>query len=128
MGANFRTYRLAKSASEGVACDAGGLFVGGTALLTRTEALEDDGGWRPRPLADLNEALTRRYRAPVDMSDKLGGLAASTPDAPFHAAVIGSDGSISCARGGVRPEDYETRNVIRVAPPGTIPMRNPDDR
>jgi hypothetical protein len=54
MGANLDTYRLAGRASEGVACNAEGLFVGGTALLTRTDAEGKGRRWRPRPLAGQN--------------------------------------------------------------------------
>jgi len=47
--------------------------------------------------------------------------------APLHAAVIGSDGSISYADGGGEPKDYRGENVVRVAPPGTIPMLQPGE-
>jgi len=45
---------------------------------------------------------------------------------PLHAAVIGSDGSISYADGGDKPEAYEDKRVIQIAPRGTIPMLNPN--
>ena len=45
---------------------------------------------------------------------------------PLHAAVIGSDGSISYWDGGAKVEDYEERMRVVVAPKGTIPMINPN--
>lgn len=44
---------------------------------------------------------------------------------PLHAAVIGSDGSISYADGGADITDYEGKKVDRIAPRGTIPMLVP---
>jgi hypothetical protein len=40
----------------------------------------------------------------------------------LHAAVIGSDGSISYAAGGSTEDAYERPEVVRVAPRRTIPM------
>jgi hypothetical protein len=45
---------------------------------------------------------------------------------PLHAAVIGSDGSISYWDGGERVEDYEDKMRVVVAPRGTIPMVDPN--
>jgi hypothetical protein len=45
---------------------------------------------------------------------------------PLQAAVIGSDGSISYAAGGDKPDDYRDKSVTLVAPKGTIPLLDPN--
>ena len=71
-----RTFRLADAIGTGVACDGGGCFVGETPLLERVDAAGAKPEWRPRPLPDLNAALSRRYGLAVDLASKLAGLAA----------------------------------------------------
>lgn len=46
--------------------------------------------------------------------------------APMHAAVIGSDGSLSYWDGGDKVDDYEDQKRVAVAPRGTIPMLDPN--
>jgi hypothetical protein len=70
----LRTFSLAaKPGSEGVSCDAQGVFVGGVPLLQAPTA--GDSLWRVRPVAELNNELTARYRIPIDIASKAGGLA-----------------------------------------------------
>ena len=54
----------------GVACDAEGLRIGGTPLLTR----DARGHWAPRDEGELNPALSRLYGFPLDLARKRAGL------------------------------------------------------
>ena len=67
-----RTFRLAEEIGAGILCDETGLFLAGAPLLAR----DDAQAWRPRPLAELNAAASDRYGLPIDLTAKLGGLAA----------------------------------------------------
>ena len=67
-----RTYRLAP---DGVDCGAGGLSVGGVALLARLPAGRGPSAWEVRPLTDINRELTARYGLPVDVEGKASGFA-----------------------------------------------------
>jgi hypothetical protein len=58
----------------GVSCDGRGAFVGTVPLLKRQRDANGQESWAPRPLAELNEALTAHYGLPVDMSTKASGL------------------------------------------------------
>jgi hypothetical protein len=70
----LRVFSLAaKRGSEGVSCDAQGIFVGGVPLLQAPS--EGNRYWRVRPVAELNKELTARYRLPIDLASKVGGLA-----------------------------------------------------
>ena len=54
----------------GVACDAEGLRIGGTPLLTR----DARGHWTPRDEDEINPALSRLYGFPLDFVRKRAGL------------------------------------------------------
>ena len=70
----LRTFSLAaKRGSEGVSCDAHGIFVGGVPLLHPPSA--ERRYWTPRPAAEINEELEARYRLPIDIACKASALA-----------------------------------------------------
>lgn len=70
----FRAFALAaKRESEGVSCDADGVFVGGVPLLRSPGA--KNPCWGVRPIAELNKQLSVRYRLPIDISAKASSLA-----------------------------------------------------
>ena len=54
----------------GIECDAGGLRVGGVALLAR----DAKGAWARRDEGDLNRELSKRYGFPLDIGRKRGGV------------------------------------------------------
>jgi hypothetical protein len=68
-------FRLSAPPGTGVRCDEGGLSVGAAALLERGASHKGLGGWRPRPLADLDRDLTEAYGLPVACAAKLAGVA-----------------------------------------------------
>jgi hypothetical protein len=63
----------ADAGSEGVSCCTNGVFVGGVPLLAR-KGVGAGSVWSARPFAELNEALSARYRLPVDVSAKAAAL------------------------------------------------------
>jgi hypothetical protein len=70
----LRTFSLTTDAgNEGVSCCANGVFVGGVPLLAR-EGVGAASVWNTRPIAELNEALSTRYRLPIDVSAKAAAL------------------------------------------------------
>jgi hypothetical protein len=72
----LRVFSLAAGReSGGVSCDAHGVFVDGIPLLQRECGRDRNGSWTVRPLAELNEQLTARYRLPVDVTAKAAALA-----------------------------------------------------
>ncbi len=74
-GAN--PFRLTPSyEGRGVACDARGCYVGGIPLLARKRDESDRDTWVPRPLPELNQALSTRYGQAVDLAPKFPGLSA----------------------------------------------------
>jgi hypothetical protein len=60
----------ADAGSEGVSCCANGVFVGGVPLLAR-KGVGAGSVWSARPFAELNEALSARYRLPVMLVRRL---------------------------------------------------------
>ena len=69
----MRAFSLAAMrGSEGVSCDAHGAFAGGVPLLHPPSVGRPY--WTPRPSAELNNELTARYRLPIDIASKAGGL------------------------------------------------------
>jgi hypothetical protein len=62
----------ADRAGSGVYCGADGVFVGNVPLLNRAGTA---GAWSVRPLAELNDELSARYRLPVDIAAKANALA-----------------------------------------------------
>jgi hypothetical protein len=71
-----RRFALSDQRGHGVSCDANGAFVGAVPLL---EPCRNCGGfqnWRPRPVAELNRDLSKRYGVPIEFDAKLEGLAA----------------------------------------------------
>jgi hypothetical protein len=72
----LRVFSLAAGRdSGGVSCDAHGVFVDGVPLLRRERESDRNEPWTVRPLAELNEELSARYRLPVDITAKAGALA-----------------------------------------------------
>jgi hypothetical protein len=70
----LRAFSLAaKRGSEGVSCDANGVFVGGIPLLQPPGT--GNACWCVRPVVELNTELTARYRLPIDLASKAGALA-----------------------------------------------------
>ena len=67
----FRQFHLSSDDGCGVRCDDGGAFVGPVALLKYA-----GGKWKPREGAELSRALSAIYGLPIDVSAKLGGIAA----------------------------------------------------
>ena len=60
---------------DGVRCDASGLFIGGTPMLTRALGSGGRGNWEMRPLDEQNRDISARYGLPVDLAIKRDGLA-----------------------------------------------------
>jgi hypothetical protein len=70
-----RDFRLSPmGGGVGVSCDGRGAYVGTVPLLKRQRDANGQQSWAPRPLAELNEALSAHYGLPVDMSTKAPGL------------------------------------------------------
>jgi hypothetical protein len=70
----LRAFSLAaKRGSEGVSCDAGGVFVGGIPLLQPPSI--GTPYWTARAAAELNKELSARYRLPIEIASKSGALA-----------------------------------------------------
>src|ERR1700685_4630331 len=61
--------------SGGVSCDAYGVFAGDVPLLQRERAGNRNGPWTVRPVAELSDELTARYRLPIDIAAKARALA-----------------------------------------------------
>ena len=69
----LRAFSLAaKRGAEGVSCDTDGVFIGGVPLLRSPRV--GNSLWSVRPLVELNEELSIRYRLPIDIAPKAGGL------------------------------------------------------
>jgi hypothetical protein len=78
MGYVARHFSLSSERGSGVFCDENGLLVGGVSLLERFRSNGSPEQWRPRPVFDLNRDLSKRYGLPVDISSRMGSLAAIT--------------------------------------------------
>jgi len=76
-------FKLAAAGAQGVVCSEDGLYVGGVALLSRTDSSEAE--WQVRPLARLNEELSWLYGLPVDASAKLRAQGLPVSGLPDHA-------------------------------------------
>lgn len=78
--------------------------------------------------AQQNNVANETFSAPSrGYASDAGTFAAVSKEhqTSLHAAVIGSDGSVSYADGGGDVTDYEGKNVHRIAPHGTVPMLQP---
>jgi hypothetical protein len=71
-----RHFALSQNAGSGVSCSERGLFVDHVPLLEWTCDQGHSEQWQPRPVSDLNRALSERYGLPIDFVAKTGGLAA----------------------------------------------------
>jgi hypothetical protein len=71
-----RRFGLSNERGTGVFCDENGLLVGGVPLLERIRSNDSPEQWRPRPVFDLNRDLSKRYGLPIEISSKMGSLAA----------------------------------------------------
>jgi hypothetical protein len=67
---------LSDAPGGNISCSADGVFVGEVPLLERSCCRDDLQQWQPRPAYDLNRDLSKRYRLPVDINAKVGGLIA----------------------------------------------------
>jgi hypothetical protein len=71
-----RTFSLSPGRdSNGVSCDTNGAFVAGISLLKSAHLDARTSDWIVRPVAEINEELSARYRLPIDVSPKAGALA-----------------------------------------------------
>jgi len=71
----LRAFSLAAGRdSGGVSCDGHGVFVGDVALLQRERAGNRNGPWTVRPVTELSDELTVRYRLPIDIAAKARAL------------------------------------------------------
>jgi hypothetical protein len=72
----LRTFSLSTGRdADGISCDARGAFVGNVPLLKRAHISGASSQWVVRPVAELNDELTARYRLPIDVTLKVGALA-----------------------------------------------------
>jgi hypothetical protein len=72
----LRAFLLSATRDAGrISCDAQGAFAGDVPLLKRADVGGASNTWTVRPVAELNDELTARYRLPIDASSKLGALA-----------------------------------------------------
>ena len=72
----LRAFSLSPSRnSDGVSCDTNGVFVGGIPLLKSAYFGARTADWIVRPVAEINDELSARYRLPIDVSTKAGALA-----------------------------------------------------
>jgi hypothetical protein len=72
----LRAFSLSASRdAERISCDGQGAFVGGVPLLKRVYVSGASSTWAVRPVAELNDELTARYRLPIDVAAKAGALA-----------------------------------------------------
>jgi hypothetical protein len=79
MGYVGRHFSLSSERASGVFCDENGLLLGGVSLLERFHRNSSPEQWCPRPVFDLNRDLSKRYGLPVDISSRMGSLAAIAP-------------------------------------------------
>jgi hypothetical protein len=71
-----RRFGLSDQHGRGVSCDAKGVFVGAVPLFEPCHPCAGFKQFRPRPVADLNRDLSKRYGVPVEFDAKIEGLAA----------------------------------------------------
>lgn len=72
----MRAFSLSAARDDrGISCDAQGAFVGNVPLLKRAQVGGASSTWTVRPVAELNDELTARYRLPLDVTAKAGALA-----------------------------------------------------
>jgi hypothetical protein len=60
--------------ARGLACDRGGVFLGGYALVSAAKDAPGRKGYEPRRLDDINAALSAAYGSTVDFSSRMPGL------------------------------------------------------
>jgi len=87
-----RHFGLSEARGGSISCSANGVFVGAVPLLARPCCRNDLQQWQPRPVDDLNRDLSNRYRLPVDIAAKVGGLIAVARALNrgdlFHAQIV----------------------------------------
>jgi hypothetical protein len=71
-----RHFSLSVAQDGSISCSADGVFVGEVPLLERSSCRNDLQQWVPRHADDLNCDLSKRYRLPIDINAKVGGLIA----------------------------------------------------
>jgi hypothetical protein len=70
-----RRFALSDQHGHGVSCDEKGVFVGAVPLVEPCRSCAGLKKFQPRPLADLNRDLSKRYGLPIDLISKTSGLA-----------------------------------------------------
>jgi hypothetical protein len=71
----LRAFSLSATRDDGgISCDAQGAFVGDVPLLKCAHVGGASSMWTVRPVAELNDELTARYRLPIDVAAKVGAL------------------------------------------------------
>lgn len=111
---------------------AAGPYLSGDAIYVHIHPIEYNHALGASdPEGDNDHNRTFSYPEPnhgeVADNDAATLSAASTAGGkPLHAAVIGSDGSISYSDGGFKPRDYEGKSASVIARRGTVPMRDPN--
>ena len=87
-----RHFGLSEARDGSISCSADGVFVGEVPLLERSCSRNDLQQWQPRLVDDLNRDLSMRYRLPVDINAKVGGLIAIARALNrgdlFHAQIV----------------------------------------
>jgi hypothetical protein len=71
-----RWFGLSEQHGHGVSCDETGVLVGSVPLVEPCHGCAGLKKFRPRPLADINRDLSKRYGLPVEFDAKIEGLAA----------------------------------------------------
>jgi hypothetical protein len=69
-----RRFALSDQHGHGVSCDEKGVFVGSVPLVEPCHGCAGLKKFRPRPLADLNRDLSKRYGLPIDLGAKTASL------------------------------------------------------
>jgi hypothetical protein len=72
--AMFRLDDRRAGSTRGLACDRGGVFLGGYALVATAKDARGRSGYEPRPLDEINAALSAAYGGTVDFSSRMSGL------------------------------------------------------
>src|ERR1700693_4854683 len=87
-----RHFGLSDARGGSISCSPDDVFVGEVPLLERSCCRYDFQQWQPRPVDDLNRDLSKRYRLPVDINAKVGGLIAIARALNrgdlFHAQIV----------------------------------------
>jgi hypothetical protein len=70
----FRLGDRRDGSARGLACDRGGVFLGGYALVTAAKEARGRSAYEPRRLDEINAALSAAYGGTVDFASRMPGL------------------------------------------------------